>query len=141
MPLTSEPDLHLLVNGIRLDAVTRTPSVSVFTLDSGSATVRLCSRAAVPQEFGTARDPRCLGVGIRRIAVRQGTRFRVATAGDAGLTDGFHRFERETGLRWTDGDAALPAALFAGFAGRMELVVDVGATTQYADDGSASRAA
>jgi hypothetical protein len=34
-------------------------------------------------------------------------------------------------LRWTDGDAALPASLFKDFDGPMELVLHVGCTLQY----------
>ena len=45
--------------------------------------------------------------------------------------EGFHEFEPENGLRWTDGDAALPQGLFEGFDGPKELVVHVAGTTQY----------
>jgi hypothetical protein len=41
------------------------------------------------------------------------------------LAEGFHPFEAASGLRWTDGDAVVPAGLFAGFAGTVELVVHV----------------
>ena len=49
-----------------------------------------------------------------------GTKFRVIEASDATLTDGFHAFEAANGFRWTDGDAAVPIELFAGFAGSVE---------------------
>jgi hypothetical protein len=78
-----------------------------------------------------ARDPRVLGVAIRRVAVRQGTRFRVMEAADQALGEGFHEFEPHNGLRWTDGNAAVPATLFDGFNGALELVLHVGGTTQY----------
>jgi hypothetical protein len=51
------------------------------------------------------------------------------------LSQGFHAFEPGTGLRWTDGDAALPAALFDGFAGKVEVVVHLGGTATYVDEG------
>jgi hypothetical protein len=90
----------------------------VFQLPQPAGTVRLVSRAAAPQELGLANDPRCLGVAVRRLAVRQGTRrgtrFRVVTAGDARLAEVFHPLEAGNGLHWTDGNATLPAALFAG---------------------------
>jgi hypothetical protein len=57
------------------------------------------------------------------------------------LVDGFHAYEATGSHRWTDGDAALPATLWAGFIGPLELVVQVGCTTCYAADGAARRAA
>ena len=158
VPLTDDPDFHLLVDGLRVEAAGRrdaasaafgevrlhaggeraggrTGDVLVFALSGGASGVRLVSRAAAPQELGVARDPRCLGVAVRRIVVRQGTRFRVLRADDPALADGFHAFETETGLRWTDGDAVLPRRLFAGFDGPCEVVVHLGGTTQYIEDG------
>jgi len=37
----------------------------------------------------------------------------------------------DNGFRWTNGDAAVPIALFAGFTGSTELVLDIGATARY----------
>jgi hypothetical protein len=50
----------------------------------------------------------------------------VLDAGDATLVDVFHTFEQDNGLRWTVGDATVPAALFANVeqAGQLELKVD-----------------
>ena len=93
------------------------------------------SRAAVPQELGLARDPRLLGVGLRLIVVRSGSRFRIVQAGDERLTDGFHAFEAEADLRWTDGDAGLPVGAFEGMSGRIEVVLTVASTTHYVDEG------
>ena len=95
------------------------------------AAVRIASRAGAPAELGLARDPRVLGVAVRRIALRQDTRFRIMEASDPLLVEGFHAFERDGGLRWTDGDAAVPEALFEGFNGPMDLVLHVAGTTQY----------
>jgi hypothetical protein len=93
--------------------------------------VRVVSRAAAPAELGVARDPRVLGVAVRQIVLRQGTRFQVVASADGRLAEGFYPFEQANGLRWTDGDAALPAALFDDFDGPAELVLHVGDTTQY----------
>jgi hypothetical protein len=142
-PLTDDPDLHLVVDGVRVDAVTRTEAASagpadevyVFALRALPGSVRIVSRAAVPQELGLARDTRLLGVAVRRVAVRQGTRFCVVRAGDPALVEGFHEVEPGARLRWTDGDAVLPNRMFAGFAGPVELVVHVGGTTSYVEDG------
>ncbi len=131
--LTDDPDLHLCADGHRLDAEQRAGSAHIFRLPTAlrSGAVRIASHAAAPAELGLARDPRVLGVGLRRIAVRAGTRFRVLEAADERLVEGFHRYEPIDRLRWTDGDAALPSGLFEGFAGSIEVVLDVCVTTQY----------
>ncbi|WP_158932114.1 Hint domain-containing protein [Acidisphaera sp. S103] len=135
LSMTHDPDLHLLVDGCRIDVTQRAADAHVFTLPDRPGTVRIVSRAAVPQEVGVARDARDLGVALRGIALRRGTRFQLIKATDPRLVDGFHDFEPDTGVRWTDGDATLPAALFDGWYGPMEVVLTVGGTTRYIDDG------
>jgi hypothetical protein len=135
VPLTDDPDLHLRVDGGRVGATARTATMALFHLARRPGSVRLVSRAAAPQELGLARDPRCLGVAVRRIELRQGSTCRMILAGDAQLTAGFHPFEAATLMHWTDGDAALPAALFERLSGPLELVVHLRATARYIDDG------
>jgi hypothetical protein len=60
-PMTDDPDLHLLVDGRRVDAVVRDDVWHEFRLPSPPASVRIVSPSAAPQEMGLARDPRCLG--------------------------------------------------------------------------------
>ncbi|HVC59311.1 MAG TPA: Hint domain-containing protein [Acetobacteraceae bacterium] len=141
LPLTDDPDLHLLVDGRRVDASERHGLVHLFRLTARPNDVRIISRAAAPAELGLARDPRVLGVALRRIAVRRDTRFRVLEAADPLLAQGFHDFEQDNAFRWTDGDAVLPATLFEGFAGPVELMLRLGGTTRYMDDGIVSMAA
>ena len=135
LPLTCDPDLHLLVNGRRLDAVQRVGDAYIFELPDQSDTVRIVSRAAVPQELGLARDPRSLGVALRRVVVRRGTKFRVIEAHDDALAEGFHAFEADNGFRWTDGDALVPAELLSGFATSVEIVLTIACTAHYLDEG------
>lgn len=99
------------------------------------------SRAAVPAGLGLARDSRVLGVALRCLVVRKGIRFRVTKANDGRLVDGFHAFEADNDFRWTEGDAAMPSELFAGFTGPLELVLYIGATARYLADNRAQRAA
>ncbi len=139
--LTGDPDLHVVVDGQRIDAASRDGAFHVFRLAVPAPDLHVLSRSAAPQELGLHRDPRLLGVALRQVLIRQGTRRRVIEVDDARLTDGFHRFEPDNGWRWTDGDAVLPAALFAGFAGTVELVLHCGAATQYVDDGKRRRVA
>jgi hypothetical protein len=141
LPLTEDPDLHLLVDGDRLDAASRHREAYLFELPARREPVRIVSRAAAPAELGVARDPRVLGVALRGIALRQGTRFGLIKASDARLADGFHVYESTGGLRWTDGGALLPASLFKGYSGALELLLYVCATTRYLADDGVHRAA
>jgi Hint domain len=150
LPLTDDPDLHLLVDGGRVDAVSHAASGArasgagafhVFGLTGAPAGARIASRAAVPQELGLARDSRRLGVALRRIVIRRGSRSRAIEADDALLVHGFHAFEAADGLRWTDGDAHLPGALFAGFDGPLEVVLLCGGAARYVAEGAQRRAA
>jgi hypothetical protein len=139
VPLTEDPDIHLEVDGVRVNGSQSAGRV-VFRLPSAPSTVRLASRAASPAELGLMRDPRVLGVAVRRIEVWQGARVAVIEAGDERLADGFHGFEAGDGIRWTDGDAGLPRDMFAGFAGHLEVVVHLGGTARYAVSGAAAAA-
>jgi hypothetical protein len=131
MTLRDDPDLHLVVDGRRLDAVSRHGEAYVFRLPAVAHSVRIVSRAAAPAELGVARDPRVLGVALRGITLLQGSRCRTIEMTDPALSEGFHAFEPGNGLRWTDGDAALPEAQFTAFEGAKEMVLHVGSTTQY----------
>jgi hypothetical protein len=131
LAVTRDPDLHLLVDGKRIDAIERHDNKYVFRLGAKPRGIRVRSRSAVPQELGVARDPRPLGVSVRRIVLAQARRQRVVEADAASLIDGYHAFEPDNGIRWTDGDAALPAGLFAGMSGAGLLILHLGETTQY----------
>jgi hypothetical protein len=131
LPLTDDSDLHLLADGVRLDAEMRMGDFYVFTLRNLAADVRLMSRAVIPQETGTVRDARCLGVSVRRIVVRQGTRSCMVPASDPLLAQGFHAYEVDNGARWTDGNAVLPTAMFDGFTGPVDVTVYLGGITHY----------
>jgi hypothetical protein len=131
VPTTDQPDLHLLVDGRRLDGQRQPDGVYAFQLPGWPREVRVVSRSAVPAELGLARDPRILGVAFRRVMLWRGAELRLIEAWDTSLGEGFHRFEPGNGVRWTDGDANLPAALFDGIGGPSELHLLVGCTTRY----------
>ena len=141
LPLTDDPDLHLRIDGRRIDAIHRRADKYAFRLPARPGTARICSRAAVPQELGIARDARPLGVAVRRIELAGPTRRRTIEADAATLADGYHAFEPDNGIRWTDGDAAVPAALFAGMTCPCMLMLHLGGRTRYLDEGEAARAA
>jgi hypothetical protein len=140
-PFTGDPDLHLLVDGRRIDAMEHYEETYAFRLPASPRTVRIRSRAAVPQELGTARDARLLGVALRRIVLAERRRHRIIDANFVGLVEGFHALEPEDGIRWTDGDATLPTELFAETDGPCMLMVHLGGATQYLELGKSARAA
>ncbi|HEY1931619.1 MAG TPA: Hint domain-containing protein [Acetobacteraceae bacterium] len=131
MATTDDPDLHLLVDGQRVDSGPSRGATRMFRLTDRPRTVRIVSRAASPAETGLGRDARSLGVAVARVTLNKTTRIRVMEAASPALSDGFHAFEAELGLRWTDGDATLPSALFHGFDGAIDLEVRLGGSTQY----------
>jgi hypothetical protein len=135
-PLTDDPDLHLLVDGARVDAKEHQGPVYIFRLPPSPKSVVIASREAVPAELGIARDPRSLGVALRRVVVRQGAKFMLFEPDDERLAAGFHAYEADCHLRWTDGRAELPAATFARFDKGAEVMLHLGGTTQYPEDGA-----
>jgi len=139
--LTEDPELHVLVDGERLDVTKRVGEAYVIHLPTVPSVLRIVSRAAAPAELGLARDPRVLGAALRHLVVRKGTRFRITEANDDRLTDGFHAFEADNGFRWTDGDAAIRTEFFAGIIGPVELVLHIGAMARYLADSSVQRVA
>jgi hypothetical protein len=136
LQLTNDADMHLLVDGKRIDAIERRNDIHVFRLGTKPRSVRIRSRAAAPQELGLAGDPRMLGVAIRRIVLAQPYRQCVIEAEE--LTEGCHEFEPNNGMRWTDGDAVVPAKLFTGMNGPTLMMLHLGAATQYLDDAGPS---
>ncbi|MDR3530449.1 MAG: Hint domain-containing protein [Rhodopila sp.] len=141
VPLTDEPDLHLMVDGSRVDATRHDDGAYVFNLPARPEAARIVSRSVIPQELALARDPRSLGVALRHIAVRRGTRLRTIQANDARLVSGFHLFEADNDFIWTDGDAVLPIDLFSDLSGPIEIVLIVASSTRYIDDGVRQRVA
>ncbi len=131
LPLTEAADLHLLVDGRRLDGSQQPDGWHSFALPSRATDVRVASRAGSPAELGLARDQRMLGVAVRQVRLWQGARLRVLEASDASLDSGFHAFEPSNGWRWTSGDARLPAALFDGVDGACKVELLFGATMRY----------
>jgi T5SS/PEP-CTERM-associated repeat protein len=131
LPLTDEPDLHLLVDGQRVDGSPRPNGYYAFELARPPSDLRVISRAGSPAELGLARDPRVLGVAVRQIRLWQGARLRTLDASDRSLVDGFHAFESVNSFRWTNGDAALPAVLFWDIEGACQVELLLGDAMRY----------
>jgi hypothetical protein len=131
--LTDDPDLHLIVDGSRVDPLYQRGSLYGFRLPSCPQSLVVASRTVVPATLGIVRDPRLLGVALRQVTVRQGAKFMLFDADDQRLTVGFHDYEPADRLRWTDGYAELPAEAFARFGRGAELMLRLGGATQYPD--------
>jgi microcystin-dependent protein len=140
-PLTSDPDLHLIVDGQRVNAGEQRDLAYTFTLPSAARSVRIVSRAGIQSELGLVRDPRCLGVAIRQLVLSRGTLSHAVNAADPALTDGFHPYEEDNLYRWTDGDATLPASLLEAVPGATMLALHIGEIAHYVDDGRPAQAA
>ena len=81
-------------------------------------------------------------MALRQVAIRQGGKFMLLEADDEALTVGFHAYEPDCNLRWTDGCAKLPAEAFARFDKGAEVMLHLGGATQYPNDqASAARVA
>jgi hypothetical protein len=141
LPLTAEPDLHLLVDGVRLDPIERCQETYVFRVLNSPRHASIRSRSAIPQELGLARDHRSLGVAVRRLVVVHSKWRCTIKADDARLVEGFHDFEPGDGIRWTDGDATVPPALFDGMPGSAMLWLHLGCAMRYIDEGNPRRVA
>lgn len=128
---TDDPDVHLLIDGVRLDAHRRLGAMLVFHLRHRPGNLRIVSRHAVPSELGLSRDPRSLGVAIRQVVLTRGPRKAVVEAYGDRLTQGFHDYEPDEGIRWTIGDATLPHEAIAGFAENTMLELHLGGATTY----------
>ena len=135
LPVTDDPDLHLVIDGTRVDPQERTGSRYLFRLPSRLEAIAIASRSGVPAELGTVRDPRSLGVAVRQVEVRQGAKFMLLQADDERLTRGFHDYEPADDLRWTDGYAELPATAFSRFDKGAIVILHLGGATQYPDFG------
>ena len=106
---TSDPDLHLLADGQRIDPCVRADGSWEFDLDRPAATLVLRSRVQVPDIIGIP-DGRRLGIRLHRIEVHGSLGTIRLGAGSAALASGVHEVEG-TGLdlwRWTSGDVVLP---------------------------------
>jgi hypothetical protein len=99
--LTSDPDLHLLCGGVRVDGEAVDAGLR-FTLPPGARLVELRSRRAYPVwEQAVGADGRVLGAAVAALTLDD-----VALAlDDVRLGHGWHA--PEPGWRWTDGRAVL----------------------------------
>ncbi|MEJ0019690.1 MAG: Hint domain-containing protein [Acetobacteraceae bacterium] len=142
IPLTTEPDVHLLVDGERTDPITVRHGLYLFEAAGIPGELQIASRYGVPSELGLNSDQRRLGIAVQRIILRQGGIRLEIDAESSLLSDGFHLYEAG-GYRWTDGAARLPPGAMALFAGDapVDIEVYVGCVSQYPTPATAKKRA
>ena len=121
---TDDHDLHLLVDGARVNPTAMDGSVYRFAVRRPpAATLQLRSRRGVPSLLGLSRsDHRPLGVAIKEIILHHaGIATHFNYDGAQFREGGCHR--PEDGYCWTDGEFELPARFFTLLNGAFTLVV------------------
>jgi Hint domain len=121
---TDDPDIHLRVDGERLDPATTDDGVYSFVLEHPpAATLLFCSRRGVPSLLGLGRgDHRPLGVAVRQLVLcHAGIPTRFDYDGPQFREGGCHL--PEDGYCWTDGEFELPARFFTLLNGAFTLTV------------------
>jgi autotransporter passenger strand-loop-strand repeat protein len=140
-PLCDDPDLHLVVRGQRIDRYEVMDGMYPFqgtyrfwVPHRPSTSLCIISRSVVPALIGIHRDPRCLGVAIRSVVLRDSNSTIELWYDSAWLSVGFHGPEHSGGFRWTDGQGVIPAECLALFSGAFEITVEIACTTKYPAD-------
>ena len=134
-PTTDDPDLHLMVDGRRIDPVTPGGRHYLFMIPGGADRVRLVSRSGFPSDTAPwISDERRLGVQLCALTVRSGGDARQVALDDPGLGEGWWAPEwhaRTTLRRWTNGDAVLTLPVPDNAADVALLDIEVGAPMDY----------
>lgn len=129
-------DLHLLVDGIRLDPAEREQGRYEFRFLAPVAALRVVSRFAIPRRMGLGDDDRCLGVYVTAVTVDQGGGAGRIELDSPEYLDGFHAVEEQS-CRWTNGDAGLPAVLFGEDRREVVLTLTIRPLPRYGENGAA----
>ena len=108
----ADPDVHLLVDGKRIQPMSNQDGRYVFVVPQGAQAVLLASRHYIPADrmISDIRDTRRLGVRVGWMAIRQDAQETVLSADNPTLREGWHDAETDgaTSWRWTDGAAMIP---------------------------------
>jgi hypothetical protein len=108
---TSDPDLYLLADGVRVAPSTTGQYRRDFVVPAGATELRLMSRTARPIACRPwLNDRRSLGVPVAGIQSRGGHTTTDVPMDHPALADGWWGVEDdgEATIRWTNGDARLP---------------------------------
>lgn len=130
--VTTDPDLHLVVDGKRIDPERRSAQEYVFKIPAGTKMIRLKSRTNSPSHFGQSRDARELGFCVNRLTAQTmcGSVKITLEPHHPALRQGFHLAEKNVRV-WTRGDAVLPDILFGDGTEAMLLTIQGQALARY----------
>lgn len=110
--LIENPDLHIVVDGKRIQPTSDRGARYVFMVPAGAKSVTLASRFCIPADkmVPGLRDTRRLGVSVDWMAIRSSTSETIMPADHPALTTGWNEAERDGAAmwRWTDGAASIP---------------------------------
>lgn len=128
LPLTADPDLHVVVKGRRLKPLHSDNGLHLFAIPRGTTSVHLVSRVSSPAVTRPwLEDRRSLGVYTRRIVLRGVEGVQEVPLDSPDIAHGWWAVERNgaTLRRWTSGEAVLPLPK-AGTATILEVHADAG---------------
>ena len=107
-----DPDLHLIVDGRRIEAVSDREARFVFAVPAGAKSVVLASRASILADQMTplVRDTRRIGVRVLWAAIRAGDTETIFPGDHPALRQGWHQVDTHGSApwRWTNGAATIP---------------------------------
>jgi hypothetical protein len=130
--LIENPDVHLIVDGKRLQPTSDRSNRFVFMVPAGATSVALASRFCIPADkmVPGVRDTRRLDVSVDWMAIRTTTAETILAADHPGLTSGWNDAETDgaTTWRWTDGSAVIP---WDGIEGSAVLTVRCAPVAEY----------
>ena len=120
---TDDPDLHLIVDGRRVNPVVADKRRYSFTLDRRPSSVLLRSRSVVPAALGRNREQRRLGVAITQIVLmKNGVATEIGYDSEL-FPEGGH--PAEPGFRWTNEELSFSPELLAQIEGELTLDVNI----------------
>ncbi|HXE48261.1 MAG TPA: hypothetical protein VN663_07815 [Ramlibacter sp.] len=121
---TTDPDLHLLADGERINASAIDEQIHYFELPYAPATLAIGSRFVTPVEVdAVSQDIRQLGVSVTRVLLRAaGTEIQIGHEHPL-LGEGFH--ENEPSHRWTNGMGTIPGQFLNCLAGPVQVEVHI----------------
>jgi len=109
---TVDPGLRLVVDGAEVEGI-RSGDLAVFLFPASAREARLRSDVFSPLDLGLSSDRRSLGLRLTGLMIGDGSASRSVALDDPCLGTGFYAAEENGAWRWTDGDAVIPAELWA----------------------------
>ena len=107
-----DPDLHLIVDGSRIEPVSDREARFVFAVPAGAKSVVLASRASIlaDQMIPLVRDTRRIGVRVLSAVIQSDGNQTILPADHPSLQQGWHDVDTHGSVpwRWTNGSGAIP---------------------------------